>query len=182
MATDQSTVTYKDVPGFPGYRVGDDGSVWTCLRRRGRGESRVPGAEWKRMTPGRGRLRPRAGLRVKLHGKFHLVPRLVLMAFVGPCPDGMECCHFPDRDTSNNRLSNLRWDTHASNLADKRIHGTCPLGSMCHQSKLTEDAVKFIRAEYGKPGVSLASLGRRFGVTAKSVHQVVQRKSWTHIA
>ncbi len=27
MATEQSTATFKDVPDFPGYRVGDDGNV-----------------------------------------------------------------------------------------------------------------------------------------------------------
>lgn len=49
-----------------------------------------------------------------------LVHRLVLDAFVGPAPDGTEACHAPDPDTRNNRASNLRWDTHANNCADKR--------------------------------------------------------------
>lgn len=55
--------------------------------------------------------------------KFH-IHKLVLTSFVGPCPDGMEACHFPDRDVTNNRLDNLRWDTHSNNEADKLIHGT----------------------------------------------------------
>jgi hypothetical protein len=44
---------------------------------------------------------------------------MVLFAFVGPCPEGMECCHENDvRD--DNRIENLRWDTHANNLAQRR--------------------------------------------------------------
>ena len=39
------------------------------------------------------------------------VHRLVLEAFVGPCPEGMCCRHFPDRDPSNNKLENLSWGT-----------------------------------------------------------------------
>lgn len=53
-----------------------------------------------------------------------LVHRLVLEAFVGPCPPGMECRHFPDRDPGNNRLDNLQWGTHQENEEDKETHGT----------------------------------------------------------
>lgn len=46
------------------------------------------------------------------------VHRLVLLAFVGPCPDGMVCCH-DDGNRSNNRLANLRWDTVIANARDR---------------------------------------------------------------
>lgn len=46
------------------------------------------------------------------------VHRLVLEAFVGPCPDGMEACHGNDVP-GDNRLENLRWDTKRANHADK---------------------------------------------------------------
>lgn len=46
-----------------------------------------------------------------------LVHRLVLDAFVGPCPDGHECCHYDD-NPQNNRLENLRWDTKVANARD----------------------------------------------------------------
>lgn len=67
-----------------------------------------------------------------------MLHRLVLEAFVGPCPEGMEACHFPDRDPSNNRLSNLRWGTRSENRFDAVKHGThfstqktrCPRGHL----------------------------------------------------
>lgn len=114
------SVTYKDIAGFPGFRVGDDGSVWSS--RRG---------EW---TPCRLYRRPYGSKYVVVclraergqYGKVscRYVHRLVLEAFVGPCPSGMECRHFPDSDTRNNSLENLSWGTHVQNIADKNVHGT----------------------------------------------------------
>lgn len=51
------------------------------------------------------------------------VSRLVLEAFVGPCPPGMEGCH-NNGDKLNNHVSNLRWDTRSSNSLDAVKHGT----------------------------------------------------------
>ena len=47
-----------------------------------------------------------------------LVHWLVLRAFVGPCPEGMESLHWDDVP-SNNHLSNLRYGTKLENAADK---------------------------------------------------------------
>lgn len=52
-----------------------------------------------------------------------LTHRLVLSAFVGPCPRGMEGCH-NDGNPGNASLDNLRWDTKLGNYADKKRHGT----------------------------------------------------------
>lgn len=50
------------------------------------------------------------------------VHRLVLTAFVGPRPHGMEGCH-NDGNPTNNSVSNLRWDTKRANARDRRSHG-----------------------------------------------------------
>lgn len=50
------------------------------------------------------------------------VHRLVLAAFAGPCPDGMEACH-NDGDPTNNTMTNLRWDTHTNNVGDTISQG-----------------------------------------------------------
>ena len=59
------------------------------------------------------------------------VHRLVLEAFVGPCPPGMECCH-NDGDNTNNRVENLRWDTKRSNRQDRNKHGRDPMLNKTH--------------------------------------------------
>ena len=67
--------------------------------------------------------------------KKYRVHRLVLEAFVGPCPPGLQGCHYNDVP-ADNRLVNLRWDTLSANRRDSVRNGThneatkthCPLG------------------------------------------------------
>lgn len=47
----------------------------------------------------------------------------VMLAFVGPRPNGQEIRHL-DGDPSNNRRSNLRYGTHAENMRDALDQGT----------------------------------------------------------
>lgn len=64
--------------------------------------------------------------------------RLVLEAFVGPRPKGMECRHL-DGDPANNRLGNLVWGTKIENETDKVRHGTA------RHIPLTDDEINVIR-------------------------------------
>ncbi|QZT61281.1 NUMOD4 motif-containing HNH endonuclease [Mycolicibacterium austroafricanum] len=59
------------------------------------------------------------------------VSRLVLEAFVGPCPEGMEGCH-NDGNPANNWIGNLRWDTRTNNIYDAVRHGTHQQASKTH--------------------------------------------------
>lgn len=52
-----------------------------------------------------------------------MVHTLVLEAFSGARPPGMEACH-SDGDSHNNRATNLRWDTVAENKLDTVRHRT----------------------------------------------------------
>jgi hypothetical protein len=50
---------------------------------------------------------------------------VVLAAFAGPRPEGMQVRHFPDRDPANNRLDNLLYGTAKENAEDRdEWHGT----------------------------------------------------------
>jgi hypothetical protein len=66
----------------------------------------------------------RRWVNLQLAGEGHAerVHRLVLLAFVGPCPKGMEACHWDD-NPGNNHLSNLRWDTSLANKRDMARNG-----------------------------------------------------------
>ena len=57
--------------------------------------------------------------------------RLVLLAFVGPCPEGMECLHGPG-GKFDNRLSNLRWGTKSENMQDHVASGLHHEASKTH--------------------------------------------------
>lgn len=60
-----------------------------------------------------------------------LVHRLVLIAFVGPAPDGMHALHC-DGNPANNRLANLRWGTPSENSYDAVRHGAHPQARKTH--------------------------------------------------
>lgn len=185
MSNTNSTVTYKDIPGFPGHRVGSDGSVWSCRERKfpgGGGCRSVVGGTWRRL-----RLRPRkyGHLEVKLHNGSGItfirqVHRLVLESFVGPCPDGMECCHFPDRNPTNNRIENLRWDTRTGNASDAVKHGTFPRGETNGKHVVTKEIVRLIRAAH-TTGSTIAALSRKYQVSIGCISHIVHRKNWKHV-
>lgn len=56
-------------------------------------------------------------------GNSQYVHRLVAEAFIGPRPDGTEICH-NNGDPADNRVENLRYDSHRSNCEDVLEHGT----------------------------------------------------------
>lgn len=60
---------------------------------------------------------------VNIKGQARAVHQLVLEAFVGLRPAGLDCCH-GDGDPTNNALTNLRWDTPSANAQDAIRHGT----------------------------------------------------------
>ncbi|MFC7450554.1 NUMOD4 motif-containing HNH endonuclease [Rhodococcus daqingensis] len=51
------------------------------------------------------------------------VHRLVMRAFVGPCPEGLEVRHL-NGDPTDNRLANLAYGTRSENAVDQVDHGS----------------------------------------------------------
>lgn len=126
---------WKAIPGYEGsYEVSDDGQVRSVGKyvRCGRGEGYlrhypprlrslyIDNAGYARITFKRNKAT-----------RNHLIHHLVLEAFVGPRPAGMECRHLngmPD----DNRLENLRWGTSSENSLDVVRHGHHPGASKTH--------------------------------------------------
>jgi len=113
---------WKDIPGYEGfYQVSDQGQV-KSVERIGVNGTFVPERILRPDTANPGRYE-----RVTLFGgpsrQRCQVHRLVMLAFIGPCPEGLECCH-NDGHPGNNALSNLRYDTKSANARDRRRHGS----------------------------------------------------------
>ena len=115
--------------------------------------------------------------------KQFLVHRLVLETFVGPCPEGHQCRHFPDNDPTNNDVRNLQWGTPKENHKDKVAHGTnyVPRGEDNYNAKLTEGKVRKIRRMYATGKYIQRKLGEMFGVKELSIYSIVNHKAWKHI-
>ena len=179
-----SDETYMAAPGYAGYRVGDDGSVWSEWRMRGGGYAGKPvqyrSGIWKLLKPDLNRGRPRVRLRIVM-GKYKavMVHRLVLEAFVGSCPEGCEGVH-ADGDPANNHLSNLSWNTHSANLMGRRERGTSRSGEDHPKHVLTEQDVIEIRARAAR-GESLYYIAHDFKCTHENLRFVVDRKTWQHV-
>ncbi len=143
--------------GYPTYSISDDGVL---LNRHGRRISLRPnrfGYHTAHMHPG--------DRTVQIH-------RLVLEAFVGPCPEGMECRHL-DGDGTNNRLENLAWGTPKENSADRRRHGTQVCGNQL--SPLTNDDVLAIIQD----GRTNADIAATYGVNHQTIASIKAREAWT---
>lgn len=109
------------VAGWGGiYEVSDLGRVrtWTCRsRQRDRGD--------RPTLLGSGDVHGYRIVNLKYKGRYAkvLIHRLVLEAFVGPCPESMECRHL-NGNRDDNCLGDLCWGTKSENLDDQFRHGT----------------------------------------------------------
>ena len=171
-------VIFRPVPGFAGYGVDTLGNVWSCRKvgRLGGIDDQYHPLKLRTLGPYKYRY-----VSLRRAGKtFHrYVHRLVLEAFIGPCPAGCEACHF-DGDTGNNRLRNLRWDTSKANSEDGMRGDRLRKGEAVHNAKLDPDAIRGIRA---------MALDRRFhreiaaefGVSRSLITNIVNRKAWKHV-
>ena len=104
-----------------------------------------------------------------------LVHHLVLEAFVGRKPKGMEALHGDD-DHANNRLENLRWGTRQENADDKLRNG----GSNIAGPALNPDQVRWARGEIAK-GRGLKAIGEELGVTPWTIWRLKTGQSHTRI-
>ena len=105
-------------------------------------------------------------------GRKYFVHRLVMEAFVGPCPEGLQVRHL-DGDPLNAAVENLRYGTQKENEADKLIHGRDIRGEKCGISRLTLEDVIEIRQ-----GASAQEVAARLNVSISTVYAARCGRSW----
>lgn len=109
--------TWKDIPGYAyRYQVSDLGRVKTFSRWL---EGRVMKTYFTADSH-------REAVKLRKVGggwRHRQISVLVAEAFLGPRPAGMEVCHGPG-GSSDNRLENLSYASHAVNCFDKYRDGT----------------------------------------------------------
>lgn len=118
---------WRSAVGYVGYEVSNKGRVrsWRPCNRRA-----LPPSEARVLRPTISPSTGYASVEISLNGVGvrRAVHRLVLEAFVGPCPPGMETRHVNDNNRTNNDLTNLAWGTKRENMEDQRLHGTLAIG------------------------------------------------------
>ncbi len=134
--------------GFPWYRVGTDGSVWS-----------KHGGNWKRLKQYTNHCEYLAiMLWTEDKQKYIFAHRLVLIAFSGPRPDGMESRHL-DGNRQNNSVENLAWGDKREQWQDRRRHGYSHCGTGNPNSKLSDDTVREIRRLHSAGDCTKVALG-----------------------
>lgn len=165
---------FEELSRLPGYRVSRSGRVQSDYVRGSHGGRRS--GIWADLKP---RSQPPVGhLYVRLQGRKLYVHRLVLEAFVGPCPPGLQCLH-GDGNPGNNHLDNLRWGTPLENSEDARRHGTLPMGEVHAFATLTESEVASIRALHSA-GVRVGQIAKMIGRKHQLVSKIVLGQRWKH--
>lgn len=172
------SVEYREIPNYPGYMACSDGTIvseWSVGRK-----PKQTGV-WNRVfgTIGAFGYRficfRRGGLRSGFHRRA--VHQLVMEAFVGPKPPGMQCCH-NDGNPGNNAIANLRWDTPRGNQLDRFRHGTNIRGEG-HASALMTNEVVMDVASRLRCGESCHGIAISLGVSDQAILDIRHGRTWS---
>lgn len=63
----------------------------------------------------------------------------------------------------------------------RKAHKPYPRGENCHSSKLTNEKVKNIRAEYAQGKISYPALGKKYDLHPVHIARVVRREVWANV-
>lgn len=168
---------WREIPGHPKYEVSNEGRI----RRIGAGRLMAGSSDKKGYR------------KVRVNGRQSgLVHRLVMFAFVGPCPSAHEVNH-KDGDPSNNFLTNLEYVTKSENQKySLRVLGRHRNRGTVHgMSKLSDEQIQEIRML--RPGIGakrmrinsgplrLKYIAERYGVSPAMISLILNRRNWKHI-
>ena len=128
-----SPESWRAIPGFEGYYEvsthGQARGVDRVIVTRSGVRRRWAGRILQAATDSEGRRS--VTLAVAGVNQTRRIHTLVLTAFVGPPPAGLEGCH-EDGDPGHNCPTNLRWDTRSNNHRDTTRHGRHFLANRTH--------------------------------------------------
>lgn len=152
----------KSIPGYARYLISDTGEV---VKDNGLRLKPHESAGYRVV-----KLTSDAGKRTSFG-----VHRLVVLAHVGPIPDGMWINH-KNGIKHDNRVENLEIVTPSENLmhAYQTLRCNRARGERVHTAKLTPEAVEEIR----NSPLSQRRLAAKFGVSQVAVHNVRSGRSW----
>jgi hypothetical protein len=157
---------WKPVVGFEGlYEVSNRARIRSLKQNPALVMKAKPNSEYKEVK-----------LRRNGQSVMKYVHLAMLEAFVGRCPNGMECRHL-NGNPRDNRLSNLAWGTHAQNTGDSIRHGTFRRGERHGNAKLSNEVVRYIRASLKKQ----VELAEQFDVSQVTISRVKNGLRWKHV-
>lgn len=175
---DDSTERWLPVVGWEDiYEVSDRGRVRRC------GAHNVGRWPPGRITTGSATRQGYRQASLTFRGELQsaLVHRLVLAAFVGPCPDGYEVNH-RNGNKADNRLVNLEYRTPPENSQHAVDTGlrVYARGDAHHRTRYPEALVTEWRRRHAA-GQDAASIARAYGVDPVRVWEIVTGRRRGHV-
>jgi len=177
---------WKPIPGYEqAYEVSNMGRVRSLDRRvntgiQGSSSCQVSGKVLAATNDTKGR--PRVGLWWQGQQSTFKVHKLVALAFLGVRPNGLVICHNNGK-ASDNRLFNLRYDTHVNNHKDKEKHGTKLEGERHGRAKITNaEATQIIKLLKDDQLTHAEIVKRVPSATIAIVRDISRGKSWKSLA
>lgn len=170
---------WKQIPSWPkGYEASSTGRIRSNTGRAYATGRSLPG---RVLRQSRQRGASYAHLKVSTKHKGGLlrgtVSRLVLEAFVGPCPPSQECRHI-DGNVFNNSVANLAWGTHAQNENDKKAHGTY----YNRFRRINVVQVRHIKDLIATGDVSFAGIAELYGVDHDTIRLIARGINWGRVS
>lgn len=180
----------REIPGWPGYLVSDEGRVRSVDRTIGgrtiRGRELAQFDRMKIKRVGRKRIRIPTGYRsvtLARDGKCRseYVHALVMLAFVGPYPSPDHEVLHGDGNRANNALTNLRYGTVLDNLDDREQHGNVLRGERHGRTVHSLATIREIKVRLAR-GEKAAQIARAVGCNHGTVSHIRNGKQWSHVA
>lgn len=169
-------IEYREIPGFSGYFISIDQSVWSNRSRWGilkqlrriKPQVNRNGYLVVRLRPSRTEFKE-----ITLHS-------LMLSTFVGPRPSDKSVTRHLNGNRLDNRIENLAWGTPKENSEDSIRHGTSNRGERNAMAKFTKSDIKRIRTESQTGGRGTQNrLAREYNCTTAAISYVVNRLNWS---
>lgn len=108
--------------------------------------------------------------------------REVAIAFLSKINEKIFVNH-KDGNKLNNDVSNLEWCTASENSRHAVENGlmNTPKGERVANARMTDELVRIIREEYKNGNITMADIGKKYGVAPNTISNAINRVSWKHV-
>ncbi len=107
-------------------------------------------------------------------GKLHRVHRLVAQKYI-PNPENKPQVNHINGIKTDNRVSNLEWNTAKENIKHAFKTGLC---NNDYKRKLTIDEVREIRSKYKTGNYTQRGLGKEYGISYQGISRIINNKKY----
>ncbi len=168
----------KDIPGFPGYQLDEEGNVYS-FHKRG------PGTELNDFAI---KLKPHHDIDGYLQTYLccnkkvttFRIHRLLMMIFKPHKDHKKLLVRHLDGNLHNNKLENLAWGTAKDNAQDRYVYGRSQVGAKNPNAKISETKAMFFKKAMAL-GIKRKDLMKTFSVSWNLLSQIYHGRTWKNL-